>query len=159
MHNQDGTEVLDPEFPFDLMFVPTPEIAIRFSEWDTTRPYDADGNEIFWWNQLKDIEENTVLLKVMARSHPDDPIKFPESTLEHIANIRLTSRLITSIFGDTRLFFQHEPSKGDWSLEPEWSGHVDRIPRRTQDDVWGNRPIADFPEDPVEQKAWVRGQL
>lgn len=101
-YNMDGSPVVDMEFPFDLWFEPNPELA---SLWPEERPYDAEGNEIFWWNQMKEIPEGTILLNVMARSHPEDPIKFPESTVEHIANIRLTSSLINSTFGDQRLFF------------------------------------------------------
>lgn len=74
----------------------------------------------------------------MARSHPEDPIAYPESTLEHIANIRLTSSLITSIFGDTRLFFKHEGVADDFALEPEWANYVPRLSRRDADDVWGD---------------------
>ena len=133
-------------------------MAERFSEWDSTRPVDADDNEIFWYDQLKDIKEGTVLLQVIATSHPEDPMRFPESSVEHIANIRLNSSLITSTFGDRRLFFKHEGMNNEFQEEPEWARYVDNL-RRGQGDVWGNTPIPAYPNDPVDQKAWVRGQM
>ena len=62
-----------------------------------------------WYEQLQEIEQETVLFRVIAKSHPDDPndsdCNFDESLTQHIANIRLKSHLITSSFGDSRLYF------------------------------------------------------
>lgn len=70
---------------------------------------DADGNEVLFYEQLQRIPNGTVLFEVMARDFPDDLNRFPQgSTVSHIANIKQTSDMITSDFGDRRLFFQHE---------------------------------------------------
>ena len=47
----------------------------------------------------------------------------------------------------------------DLAEEPEWANYIERIRTNHEDAVWGDTPIPDYPEDPVEQKAWVRGQM
>jgi len=44
----------------------------------------------------------------------------------------------------------------DLGSEPEWRSY---IPRLNRDDAWDDTPIAEFPDDTIEQKAWIRGQL
>lgn len=62
-----------------------------------------------FYDQLTQIPEGSILFKVMARDVPDDINVWPEgSTVSHIANIRMTSEMVTSDFGDRRLFFRHE---------------------------------------------------
>ena len=56
--NTDGSAVADFEFPFDLRFVPNPDLA---SLWPDTREIDANGDEIPWYDQVKQIEEEEVL--------------------------------------------------------------------------------------------------
>jgi len=109
-----------------------------------------------WYEQVKTIPEGTVLFEVWARNFPIDQQKYPNSREEHIANIRLTSRMITSAFGDKRLFFKHEKMDLDFKAKPDWKSFV---PRLNSVDAWGATLIPEFPSDPVEQQAWVRGQL
>ena len=81
------------------------------------RELDENDNEVLFYEQLKRIPSDTVLFEVMARDFPDDLQRFPQgSTVRHIANIRSTSEMITSDFGDRRLFFQHEKPKLDFEL-------------------------------------------
>jgi len=97
-----------------------------------------------WWDQVKDnVPADTVIFNVMAQSHPDDPMRFPDSAVEHIADIRLTSDLILSTFGDARLFFQHHTINRDHDLEPEWRGYVDRVRDQRP---WGDTPVTPMPE-------------
>ena len=44
----------------------------------------------------------------------------------------------------------------DFAAQPIWSSYVARLDSA---DAWGTTPILPFPDDPVDQKAWVRGQL
>ena len=100
---RDGTPSEHVIFPFELTFEPNPEVASRLDE---LMSIDAS---LTWYEQLQKIDEETVLFRVIAKSHPDDPsdedCNFVESVAQHIANIRLKSDLITSAFGDERLFF------------------------------------------------------
>ena len=93
---------------------------------------------------------------MFARNVPNDPAVFPETKLDLIANIRLNSDLITSTFGDKRLFFQHEHITLYQVSEPEWKDYTVRLERK---DAFNGTEIPEFPTDPVEQQAWVRGQI
>ena len=134
-------------FPFDLSFAPTP--AARTFVTDPTIP---------WYDQLKTIPEGTILFQAWARTAPYFPLKF-KSVLKHIANIRLTSKLTTCAFGDKRLFFKHEKMDDDFAAQPTWSSYVARLDSADAWAITGTTPILPFPHDPVDQKAWVRGQL
>ena len=78
----------------------------------------------------------------MARDVPDDINRFPQgSTLAHIANIRMTSDMVTSDFGDRRLFFQHEAVRLDFEFKPDFR----RYHEISEAEPWGNTPIPFFP--------------
>ena len=101
-----GSEIVDYKVPFDLWFVPNPDLAAL---WPDARQRDARGRPIPFYDQLTQIPEDSYLFEVWVRDVPNDPRRFPEgSQVQHIANIKATSSVITSNFGDTRLFFQHE---------------------------------------------------
>ena len=109
-----------------------------------------------FYDQLTEIPEGEILFKVMARDFPENNRHFPQgSTIKHIGNIRMTSEMITSDFGDRRLFFQHEVPRPDFAgkkgfrLGHDYSGI----------EKFGNTPVPDFPADDETAKAWVRGQL
>ena len=55
-----------------------------------------------------------ILFQVYARNKPNDPIAFRDTKETLIANIRLTTPLIATTFGDRRLFFKHEGMKQDF---------------------------------------------
>ena len=133
-------------FPFDLTFTPTTAVRGMFPDYDTGTP---------WYDQLQTIPEGTILFQAWARNQPDDPLKF-KSRLQHIANIVLITKLTTCAFGDKRLFFKHEYMDPDFAARPSWK---DYVPRLNSADAWGSTPILDYPTEPVEQKAWLRGQL
>jgi len=52
---------------------------------------------------------------VYARNKPADLVAFPDSKETLIANIKLTTPLIASTFGDRRLFFKHESVTQDFT--------------------------------------------
>lgn len=97
------------------------------------------------------------MLEVWARNDPDDAIRFPNSVDQHIANIRLTSEegLVTSTFGDNRLFFQHETMGDDFDSHPEWRRYVQPI----RDQPWGRTRVPNWPNDSETAKAWLRGSI
>ena len=133
-------------FPFELTFAPTQAVRSMFPGFDPLIP---------WYDQFRTIPEGTILFQAWARNQPNDPLKF-KSRLHHIANIVLITKLTTCAFGDKRLFFKHELMDPDFAAQPSWK---DYVPRLNSADAWGSTPIPDFPTEPVEQKAWLRGQL
>lgn len=128
-------------FPFDLFFVPNPDLAAL---WPDEKQVDADGREIDFLEQLQQIEPGSVLFKIMARDFPEGDRNFPQgSQVQQIGNIRTTSELTTSFFGDTRLFFQHIALKKDFDAQPRFNRHYER-----NFELWGDRTIPEWPEDP-----------
>ena len=102
----DGTRIRPHKMPQDMWFVPNPELAAL---WPHERQYDANGREIPFYEQLTQIPDGSNLFEVWARDVPDDPRWYPEgSKVQHIANVVTHSAIVTSNFGDTRLFFEHE---------------------------------------------------
>jgi len=144
--NVDGSPVTNFVFPFELTFAPTPAVKSMFPAVDTG---------ISWYDQLQTIPAGTILFQAWARNQPNDPLKF-KSGLQHIANIVLITNLTTCAFGDKRLFFKHELMKPDFVAQPSW---INYVPKGNSADAWGSTPILSFPTAPVEQKAWLRGQL
>ena len=47
----------------------------------------------------------------------------------------------------------------DFAAQPTWSSYVARLDSADAWAITGTTPILPFPHDPVDQKAWVRGQL
>lgn len=92
-----------------MWFVPNPDLAKLWPEKE--REYDANGREIPFYEQLTKIPSGSKLFEVWARDVPDDPrpYRYPQgSKVQHIANVVTHSPIITSNFGDKRLFFEHE---------------------------------------------------
>jgi hypothetical protein len=143
-------------FPFKIWFEPNQELRAL---WPETREYNAEGAEVPFYEQLKEVQDGDVMFRVMAMNHPDDPQRFNgPSRVDHIANIRLTSEMLTSPFGDTRLYFQHEDMKKDFDDEPKFKHYVDRVDRAT---AWNDTPIPFFPDEEDEEgaEAFVRGSI
>ena len=122
--------------PFDLTFVPNP--ALR-DLWPETRELDGNGDEVPFWKQLQKIPSGSILFSVMAKSEPDG---FAKSSTQHIANVRLTSDLIESAFGDDRLYFRHGDKDKDFKGKKEWEKHVEQLPKNQKfgktkvPDIW-----------------------
>jgi hypothetical protein len=102
----------DLSVPFNLWFEPNPELR---SLWPETRQF-IDGREIPFYEQLQQIPNGSVMFEIWAQDLPDDPEWFGQAPQkQHIGNIRTTTDVITSAFGDERLFFNHELKFFDWS--------------------------------------------
>ena len=63
---------------------------------------------------------------------------------------------MTSNFGDTRLFFQHEENESDEEAKPEWQYYV---PTLSESDEWGDADYSGWPSDQTEAEAWLRGSV
>lgn len=104
----------------------------------------------------KNRPKEITLFTVKARHDPSQA-DVAEEDLPTIAEIRLTSDLYRSTFGDERLFFQHETINRDLSKlhkqgdegiarAKEWKDMIERHKRQTEDDTW-NRPVRDLADD------------
>ena len=65
--------------------------------------------------------------------------------LFQIGEIITTSDMVTSMYGDTRLFFRHVRYEEDLDAKPEWFAHVEMFDRTT---FVNNLPLA--AESPAE---------
>jgi len=51
----------------------------------------------------------------------------PDSPTEHIANIWLETELVTSYWGDQKMYFRRQRMDDDIRYHPEWSGHIEYL--------------------------------
>jgi hypothetical protein len=90
-----------PSFPFRLIFHPSTVYHNKFSD----SPEELPNN----------LEPNTLLYEIYAQDTPED------TTFNHIGDLWLTSRAVTSNFGDMSLFFQHTRFDDDLYWKPSWA--------------------------------------
>ena len=98
----------NPNFPYRLRFHPTGEIAFPDSFHE---PFTGD---------LVTIPKGTKLYEIFALDMPEEM----GGSEKMIGELFLTSKLVTSEWGDTRLFFRHQDMAEDLRLRPEWSKHT-----------------------------------
>jgi len=108
-YGEDGVRVADPRFPFRLRFQPTGEFS--FSE-SYTRPFTED---------LISIPKGSKLYEVWALDQPAEL----GGVEKHIAELVLVSDMVTSLWGDTSLFFRHQDMVEDIALKPDWKKYID----------------------------------
>ena len=70
--------------------------------------------------QLKNVPVGLTLYKVYAM---DEPAELGGKETQ-IANIVLSSELMTSTWADKSLFFRHQNVQDDVSLKPEWDSYL-----------------------------------
>lgn len=71
--------------------------------------------------QIKSIEAGTALYDVYAKESPD-------SDEQLIAMIITESQMVTSKWGDKRMFFRHQRADDDLRYRPEWTPHYPYFP-------------------------------
>eukprot|EP00092_Neocalanus_flemingeri_P039229 GFUD01042706.1.p1 GENE.GFUD01042706.1~~GFUD01042706.1.p1 ORF type:complete len:321 (+),score=78.75 GFUD01042706.1:47-1009(+) len=103
-HDQTGTPVVAPVFPYRLRFHPTGDI--EFSD-TYTRPHTED---------LVTIQKGSTLYEIYAL---DKPVEMGGKE-NHIANLVTVSKMVTSRWGDKHLFFRHQDMLEDLKIRPEW---------------------------------------
>ena len=109
---EDGEMEKDPIFPYRLRFHPTGDISFSDS---FHGPVTDD---------LVTIPKGTKLYEIYAL---DKPMEIG-GTEKMIGELFLTSNLITSKWGDTRLFFRHQDMAEDLRHHPEWSKNTPEFP-------------------------------
>ena len=77
------------------------------------------------------IPSGTHLFDVFAHDKPEEL----GGSEKLIGAIITTSDVVTSIYGDTRLFFRHKRFEDDLEEHPEWTPHVQTWTRPTFDEL------------------------
>jgi len=114
-YGEDGTQVDDPKFPYRLRFQPTGEII--FPD-EYVRPFTED---------LVTIPAGSTLYEVWAM---DQPTELGGVEI-HIADLVLVSDMITSLWGDSNLFFRHQDMVEDVAINPDWKDYLDTFGLKT----------------------------
>ncbi len=100
-----GKEAEKMKFPFELVLKPNPVLVKQFEGIDPASPAN---------DYLSKIPSGTKLYDIYAR-------ETPTSSVVLIGRLTTTSEMISSRFGDTELFFQHQSIADDWEIHPEWN--------------------------------------
>jgi len=105
-YGENGRLITDSEmnYPYKLVFRPTGEIVF---------PDEYHG---LLADDLATVEEGAVLWDVFAWDNPEEL----GGREELIGSLILTSPLVPSLWGDTKLFFRHQDMRDDFILRPEW---------------------------------------
>jgi len=113
MIGEDGAMVPTAEvnFPYKLVFRPTGSISF------------PDTYHGLFTDDLASIPEGSVLWKVYAWTAPAQL----NGKEELIGSIVLRSSLVTSLYGDSKLFFRHQDMREDLALRPDWAKFTDRF--------------------------------
>lgn len=132
---EDGSTIDDPIIPFGL------EFSSPFKGHSYTQ---TDGTQ--WIERLQEIglggtpDAPLTMIEVWAEDTPGD-------ALVKVAEVRLTTDLLTSKFGDERLHFQHVRPSMD---RPYWT----RAVRLAADEVDPEQALPDIHQDDFDVSAW-----
>ena len=90
---------------FQVTFKPTGQLNFREEPSDVTEFYQ----------QFDGIEVGTTLYELRGHQSPDD------AEGAFIGNVVTTDKCVTTLYGDTKLFFKHQYIAEDKALRPEWA--------------------------------------
>ncbi|KAL4453151.1 hypothetical protein ABPG74_015382 [Tetrahymena malaccensis] len=107
-HTQDGIPVSGSKFPYSLTFKAKQDVKNKF-----TQDFTQDFRKTF-----QTFQPGTTIFEVYAT---DNPI---QACQKKIGEIRTTSEITPSYFGDTSLFFQHQDFSLDLEVHPEWEPYT-----------------------------------
>ena len=107
--DQDGNEAEEPIFPFKITLEPA----------DVNFPKEKPADLLAFVKLFDDIAIGSSLYSLKAHENPDDI----EGHV--IGQFVTTDKCVSSLFGDTRLFFQHQRIEEDKALRPEWADAFD----------------------------------
>ena len=116
-----GQKEATPKWPFRCVLKPNEPEACKFGDaWPGGRGY---------LDQLTNgcIPAGTDLFDFQCMDRPDDM----GGRLLSIGTIRTTSEMVTSLYGDTKLFYRHIRFEEDLAERPEWKDHVDMFTEPT----------------------------
>jgi len=114
----DGTQINSSavKIPYEVRF--TSKIS---NEFDSAKEFDSEGNQIMWYDQLKDAHElGDTIYEVHALTAPEAL----GGELVKIADINLMTELHTSRWADENLYFRHKGLYWDFRYWPkDWRHH------------------------------------
>ena len=93
-HDQEGIEYQEPIFPFKVTFEPLVKIKT---------------------NNFKVLSSGTSFYNIKANRSPDDQEGF------NLGEVVSNDECISSLYGDTKMFFKHQWIEEDVALRPGWS--------------------------------------
>lgn len=100
-YDQNGKHTRTPKFPFELLF----------HGHSDTNPYNTAGPDPL--STLTKIPAGTTLFKVYAKASP-------KSSKVFLGNMRTETGCHSTLFGDEKLFFEHQRMEEDFKLRPDW---------------------------------------
>uniref|UniRef100_A0A6B2L9D6 Uncharacterized protein n=1 Tax=Arcella intermedia TaxID=1963864 RepID=A0A6B2L9D6_9EUKA len=107
LHDQHGSNVTTPRFPFRLIFHPTTAIHNAFPSAPSTDPFETV--------LAKGLQNPGPLYEVWAQDLPTS------TTFTRIGTLETTAPATTSNFGDVYMFFQHTRFEDDIKFVPGWA--------------------------------------
>lgn len=120
----------------------------------------ADGKQVMFYDQLiRDSNEGDVILEVFAKLAPDAYAVAGEENLVKIADVRLLTPLKTSVFGDTRMHFQHVRVNPDMRLWPRGWKRTETFIEPTLPENMLSYPLPAWPETNEEAKEKYMDQV
>jgi hypothetical protein len=112
-YNQAGVPAEpEPSFPFRLIFHPSTVYHNKFSD---------NPNQNYIEEIPNNLDPNTLLYEVHAQDTPES------TSFNHIGDIWLTSRAVSSNFGDKSMFFQHTRFEDDLYWKASWAVPASKI--------------------------------
>ena len=106
---QNGQENSSPVFPWRIDFAPNPTVASQFSN-------SQPSNAMNYLDQLKSVPANSVLYTVYGWTAPP---QIGGKKVE-IGSLQLQGNLVTSKWGDEKMFFRHQKMDADLRYQPGW---------------------------------------
>jgi len=110
VYNQDGTEEEEPVWPFRLDFVGK-------NNYGWTDEYQQNYKD-----QFKQIPVGSILYDIYAYESPTHALAEPKG--EYIGKLVSTSEVVTSLWGDQKLFFKHGRIEDDLEEMPQWEDYL-----------------------------------
>ena len=110
-YDQYGNRELNPKWPFMMRLLPHDPCQ------------SPDDYHVYFEHMPKCIPAGTKLFDVMALDEP----KALGGVEKEIGYIETTSKMTTSLYGDTRLFFRHQRFEEDLAVRPHWKEHVEEF--------------------------------
>lgn len=116
-YTQSGEAVDSPKFPYEVQFKPS--AAIRASGGQTGKWKESGGVDAEMLDKLSAIRGGVHLFDVFAKASPGEG-----EDLVKLGTMTTTSQCHRSLFGDEKLFFQHQRMEDDFKLKPDWIAEV-----------------------------------
>jgi len=128
---QNGDQVKHLNFPYELRFVAPEPMQFKVDP-------NATDKSAELLSKLAGIPKDTHLYDVLAKASPT-------AAWVRLGSIFSRSASLTSMFGDTQLFFRHQRMEEDFAKRPEWLPQIDRAFCDESVDSDGNlRPLSDW---------------